>query len=177
MNTKQGLAPIVLVILLAVLVGGGYLVASKKSKVESVKKEVTAEQSDVSTKDWKTYRNEKYGFLFQYPTELVNSPKVYVTDRLKLPAELREAALSSVIKGTEGAGDPGTIADIFHISIYPKTVDVTKSSEWASSLSGGNIIYSHGGYNFLIGTWGDLGRLKTAMPIHQQILSTLKFNK
>ena len=69
MNLKNGLAPLALVFILAVLVGGGYFLVSKKLKVESIKKEVTTEQSDVSTKDWKTYRNGEYGFEFRYPRD------------------------------------------------------------------------------------------------------------
>ncbi len=78
MNTHKGLAPIVWVIIAAIVLGGGYAVYEfSKPKLicwpycsgmtdqdrEDIKKSVL----DAQTANWKTYRNEKYGFEVAYP--------------------------------------------------------------------------------------------------------------
>ena len=85
-NSQKSFAPIALIIILVILAGGGYFLLSQKSKVESQKEEAKIEQNVVAetqeqtptakvesqavmeeTADWKTYRNEEYGFEFRYP--------------------------------------------------------------------------------------------------------------
>ena len=91
MHTPRGLASIPLnkwgmwvvwiVIILAVLLGGGYWgykAYDKKFNVEydnnppAVELEEAVSESSGTT-DWKTYRNEKYGFLFRYPPTITFS--------------------------------------------------------------------------------------------------------
>lgn len=78
-QTRKGLAPVVWIIIAAILLGGGYVVYKTLDysfstdnppnpiRAEDIKKE-TKLTDDIS--DWKPYRNEKYGFEFDYPSHL-----------------------------------------------------------------------------------------------------------
>lgn len=70
---------------LALILGGGIFVwFQTKSVVDPVippvsdpvvAEPVVAEPQSIDTSDWKTYRNEEYGFEFRYPKELTQSDK------------------------------------------------------------------------------------------------------
>ena len=82
MNKKPGLGPIPLskggqgvvvwIIILAVLIGGGYLFAKKAGYVRDntpsdIIQPLVVDNSVSVPADWKTYRNEKYGFSINLP--------------------------------------------------------------------------------------------------------------
>lgn len=71
--SQKGLAPILIVLILAVLIGG-YLVYQNQPK-PTPSPQPTNQLSPASdeTANWKTYTNSKYGFSFKYPSDLVVS--------------------------------------------------------------------------------------------------------
>ena len=80
MNKQKGLAPILIIILIAVMAVGGYLLYQKQIKpvavpqfspspvVSPVISPIASSSAD--TANWKTYTNSKYGFTLKYPQNL-----------------------------------------------------------------------------------------------------------
>ncbi len=66
LNTKRGFGKIwIIIIIFLVLVVGVYLLLAINWWPKDGS--LTFLTSDINTADWKTYRNEKYGFEFKYP--------------------------------------------------------------------------------------------------------------
>ena len=74
MSNQKGFSKIAIIIIVLILIGGAYFVFSKK--VENIPAQNTENESsqssqsiggDLSMSDWKTYRNEEYGFEIEYP--------------------------------------------------------------------------------------------------------------
>ncbi len=65
MKNKQGFSGLASIIIIAVLAIGGYFVY--KNQV------VAPADGTIDMTNWQTYRNDKYGFEFQYPTRLIFS--------------------------------------------------------------------------------------------------------
>ncbi len=81
-QAQKGYFGLILLIILAVAIGGGAYYFSKQNK--------SIDQGQVSSTDstsnWETYTNEKYGFSFKYPADILkdNSSSKTATDILKL---------------------------------------------------------------------------------------------
>lgn len=109
MNTHRGIAPIIIALILAVILGGGYAAYKQYAKeydyggvhykngepvgpasytsVEKVEAGLSRARLDIQTKDWKTYRNERYGFEFRYPSEAKITGRANGTILVSLPIE------------------------------------------------------------------------------------------
>jgi len=73
-NSQKGFTIPLIIAIIAVLIIGGGTYAIMHNKQQPKEKVETIAQNSASTTDntadWKTYRNEKYGFEFRYPSEL-----------------------------------------------------------------------------------------------------------
>jgi len=85
MNNQKGFAPIVIILIVVIILAGGVLIwqhsktprekvgVSEKTSptsTASVKQPKEPSITDNETANWKTYRNDKYGFSFKYPEEI-----------------------------------------------------------------------------------------------------------
>lgn len=69
--SQKGLAPIVIILLIAVALVGYLIYSGKINLPQKQVNQQTAEAPKIDEiEDWKTYTNEKYGYSFQYPQEL-----------------------------------------------------------------------------------------------------------
>ncbi|OGE18747.1 hypothetical protein A3J19_03145 [Candidatus Daviesbacteria bacterium RIFCSPLOWO2_02_FULL_41_8] len=76
---QKGLAPILIVVLMAALAVGGYLIYSQLPKPIAPPRSITQptlspssipeSSNSAETANWKTYTNTKYGFYFNYPQD------------------------------------------------------------------------------------------------------------
>lgn len=66
--SQKGLAPILIVILIAALIGG-YLLYQNQNKPTPQSSPNPVTSNSAETANWKTYTNDRYGFSFKYPQD------------------------------------------------------------------------------------------------------------
>lgn len=82
---KKGFINIIIIGVIAIIIAAaGYFAVTRKTseapatsqEVETINKTTELTGEDSATKDWKTYRNEEYGFEFRYPLKIAGKPVV-----------------------------------------------------------------------------------------------------
>ncbi len=134
MNQKKGFDPIIIALIVAILLGGGYFVYKVSQKPKAIESSVDTavvnvvkkDQTDKKTKDWKTYTNTKYGYSIDYPNQWTANTSDARGISLTSPEEV--AALENkkaelIERGMGGLGFDGYGPDI---SIFVK--------DWTDSL-------------------------------------------
>lgn len=77
MSSQKGLAPIVIVLLIAAALGG-YLIYQNQSKSVTTPAEQTETSKVDEAGDWETFTNKKYGYSFKYPDGMSPYSDVWV---------------------------------------------------------------------------------------------------
>ena len=103
MENNKGYMSVIVIIALVVIVAG-YFVFYKKS-VPVAQQPIPAQKDQ--TTDWKTYKNDKYGFEFKYPSTYL----VKIFEESTVRGRLFQVILNSIAMG-EGEGGYGPLANI-----------------------------------------------------------------
>lgn len=137
----KGFSAIILIAILAVLaLGGGYWVWKDQAVAPApapadtnIEPPSSSDNSfttapvptpDIDTSDWKTYRNEEYGFEFKYPNNW------YL-----IPAEIPNALIVRLSSLTPLQFNDGTDKprDLFRVSVIDSSID---EANWAEGFGG-----------------------------------------
>lgn len=68
-NNQKGIAPIIIALIVAVVLGGGYFIVKQQGNKKSEVKLISTQTSATDTSDWKIYKNDKYGFEIKLPSD------------------------------------------------------------------------------------------------------------
>jgi len=85
MNHQKGFSSIVIVLIIVVLLVGGIFAWQQHFWVPKEEVKVPEEVIEDETADWKTYRNEEYGFEVKYPQDFRVTNKEYSILSLETP--------------------------------------------------------------------------------------------
>ena len=199
MNDRRSLLNFAILIVMAAATAG--FVANKASEAVA---EIDAlniyppfsgrQKTAVDTSDWKTYRNEKYGFEVMYPAEWVEGFKdpQYSQSIFTLVSPSTRKAIENNIPG---AGDVDIAIRILDISSFEKLDEELKPQAFFITNKRRSVLNGYDAYFMTIGGAGakvdvyfhrngklialvfDTGATGELRPLEQQILSTFKFIK
>lgn len=170
----QGLGPVVIVIILAVLLLGGYIAYRQYTNVvdDDSGQEVWVLEQEMA--NWKTYRNEEYGIEFNYPPKFA----VYLFNDKNSNLSRLDIVEDSAVEYTfmrfeidsEGGEPPSaTTADYYRLTKGENQNLVITPMSVNSSLLRNSRTY----YVKFIRNQGT----KDQKPTFDRILSTFKFTK
>ncbi|MEK7621904.1 MAG: PsbP-related protein [Patescibacteria group bacterium] len=75
-NTKRGFGSVGLIIVILIIIAGGSYMWSQKGPTDGSPTAVTTDSAN-----WKTYRNEEYGFEFKYPADFEIEDRSYKSNQ------------------------------------------------------------------------------------------------
>ncbi len=169
MNQKGFIKDIVIIVLAILLLGGGYFYFSKNpayAPAENTNQNQIADE----TKDWKTYRNEKYEIEFRYPKSSDVIDQSFFQNAADFQVDVSYDLLAG---GYEPARlTISNVADSRYQIVSVKTVLFTKNN----NIDGENPIYFYKDNRKVYANCVDYGGLDI-LDFCNKVLSTFKFTK
>ncbi len=180
-NSQQGLAPIVWIIIAALVLGGWYVVYKATDNQPLTTTNKVAEKVVVPS-DWKTYLTEKYGFEFQYPAmwsviNLQASSSDYIPLWVNGTYSLPRSFVG--IYPTQNRQDFSARVDVYNVSLATALRDnrFISNQDTASEKINGVVWTKIGVTDYLIESNGQTYHIAGQSDVINQILSTFRFTK
>ncbi|MBI2409455.1 hypothetical protein HYV30_00215 [Candidatus Kaiserbacteria bacterium] len=175
MNYSRGfIAPVVLIILAVLLLGGGAYVWTSQNaspQLDAIKNFFANEQATSQIADWQTYRNEQYGFEFKYPPTVAYSGESYLMEIVRdNPDDLEGGLLSNCLfGGLISARIQGTYSN----KLGYRGISLCISQAIFEETSG--TVYRYGGMREGEYAWFPIGQNSLRINNQEQLLTETDF--